>query len=147
MQQTISGLQQQLATAEAQLARSKSACDHKPARIRSLLASQKVQVDATDLAHAKMIRLQQIINDQNTLLWEHKVVCDQFDHVKELIHQMVAAGGLQMVVSVLFVGTLAHFGGIDLAGLEIDHLKFATYFDYALAMTDGLPCALLPQGM
>jgi hypothetical protein len=143
MQQSISVLQQQLASAEGQLARNKIIWDDKSARIRELQG----RVDTAGCAQSKMDRLEAIINYQKILLFKRKAVCDQYDYVKELIYRMVAAGGHMMVVSILFVGMLAHFGGVDLAGLGIDHLRFQTYFDYAVAMADGLPCALLPQGM
>jgi hypothetical protein len=60
---------------------------------------------------------------------------------------MVEAGGLQMVVVVLFLGVLAGNAGMDLAELGVDGTPFQTYLVYAVAITEGLPCPLLPQGM
>ncbi|EAT82792.2 hypothetical protein SNOG_09527 [Parastagonospora nodorum SN15] len=116
LQQTIFALQRQLADAEREL-------------------KQNVE-------QAKIARLELTIRDQNTRLWQLNVVSDQFNHVKELIHQMVAAGGFLMVVASLFVGHLALFGGVDLAGLGVDHLKLESY--YAWAAMPSLPSRHLP---
>ncbi|KAH5328047.1 hypothetical protein HBI11_001410 [Parastagonospora nodorum] len=145
LQQTIFALQRQLADAERELKQSRATCAEKSAWIRALLVDQQVQIGAIDVEQAKIARLELTIRDQNTRLWQLNVVSDQFNHVKELIHQMVAAGGFLMVVASLFVGHLALFGGVDLAGLGVDHLKLESYYAYARALADGLPCPLFPQ--
>jgi hypothetical protein len=140
MQQIIAEIRQQLAATKSKLKNLQTVCKDRNDHIRSLVA-------AADLTHVEMVRLDNIISAQASTIWQRDVVVGQFNHVKELIHQLVAAGGFQMVVTVLFVGLLALFGGIDLAELGIDHLKFETYFEYARAHADGLLCPLLPQGM
>jgi hypothetical protein len=112
----------------------------------ALLAAQDALLATADLDHVEMARLQRTISDQATTIWQRDVVVAKLNTITEFIHRMTAAGGLQMVVTVLFVGLLAHFGGFDLGELGIDTQKFESYFEYARAMADGLPCPLLPQG-
>jgi hypothetical protein len=139
LQHTIVELRQQLAATKSKLKNLRAVCDEKTDLVRSLVAT-------ADLTRVEMVRLDSIVSAQASTIWQRDVVVGQFNHVKELIHQLVAAGGLQMVVTVLFVGLLALFGGVDLAELGIDHLKFEAYFEYARAQADGLLCPLLPQG-
>ncbi|KAH7075023.1 hypothetical protein FB567DRAFT_553302 [Paraphoma chrysanthemicola] len=120
--------------------------DEKSASLRSLSAAYSALRRAADLDRVEMDRLQRTISDQTTSLWQRDVIVARFNTVIEFIHQMVAAGGLQMVVTVLFLGLFAYYGGYDLGELEVDTQKFESYFEYARAMADGLPCPLLPQG-
>ncbi|KAF2821628.1 hypothetical protein CC86DRAFT_458794 [Ophiobolus disseminans] len=72
--------------------------------------------------------LQHTNSEQATTIWRLAQDNAKFNHVKEAIHRLKAAGGLMMVVMVLFVGLLSMQFGVDLAELGIDHLKFQTYY-------------------
>jgi hypothetical protein len=70
----------------------------------------------------------------------------KFDAFKEYVHTMMEAGGLYMILAVLFLGALKADAGIDLAELGIDTERFQSYHEYAVAMADGRQSALFPQG-
>jgi hypothetical protein len=92
------------------------------------------------------VRLGNIVSAQATSNWQRGLVVSKSNHLKELIHQLVAAGGRHMVVTVLFVAGLALFGGVDIAELEIDRLRFERYYEYVRVQADGLLCLLFHQG-
>jgi hypothetical protein len=138
-QQTTTDLWRQLAAAKSRLENVQAACDDKSDEIRALLAT-------ADHSRAELVCLGNIVSAHATTIWQRALVVGKFNHFKELIHRLAAAGGCQMVVTVLFVAELALFGGVDLAELEIDHLRFETYYEYARAQAAGLLCPLLPQG-
>ena len=130
-----------------------AASDGKTSHIRQLTAAYNSLLDTNRTlertiasTHDEMTCLRRTNAEQATTIWRLEQTAAKFNHVKELIHRLTAAGGLRMVVTVLFVGLLALDWGVDLADLGIDHLRFQSYFAFAEAALQGLISPLLPVG-
>jgi hypothetical protein len=146
--ENIAKLKRELQSKCDEICRLKNAITNKRngATISTLLLERSSLEQALEAKTKRVNELEQIVLHHDRIMYQRDTQVAQFDSVKEYIHRMVEAGGLLMIVVVLFLGALAGNAGIDLAELGIDGTVFQSYLDYAVAITDGLPCPLLPQG-
>ncbi|KAH7064449.1 hypothetical protein BKA63DRAFT_572352 [Paraphoma chrysanthemicola] len=135
----VSEGQQTVVELSSHLKRLQGSLAEKSASLHSLSAAHDALRRSADLDRVEMDRLQRTISDQATSLWQRDVIVARFNTVTEFIHQMVAAGGLQMVVTVLFLGLFAYYGGYDLGELGIDTQKFESYFERLQTFWDPIP--------
>jgi hypothetical protein len=147
--QSIAQLKRELQSKCDGISRLKDAIIYKrnDTTMSTLLCERRRLQSALEVKNKRVNELEPIILQHDRDMYQRDVQIAKFDALKEYIHQMVEAGGLQMVVVVIFLGALAGNAGIDLAELGVDGTLFQTYLVYAVAIAEGLPCPLLPQGM
>ena len=147
--QTIAKLKLELQSKCDEISRLKDAIIHNrnDTTVSTLLFERNRLEVALEAKRKRVNELEPIALQHGRDMYQRDAQVAIFNALKEYIHRMVEAGGLQMTVVVLFLGALAGNAGIDLAELGIDGTQFQTYLDYAMAVCDGLPCPLLPQGM
>ncbi|KAI4939257.1 uncharacterized protein J4E92_000541 [Alternaria infectoria] len=145
---TIAKLKLELQSKCDEISRLKDAIIHKrnDTTVSTLLCERNRLEVALEAKSKRVNELEPIALQHGRDMYQRDAQVAIFNALKEYIHRMVEAGGVQMTVVVLFLGALAGNAGIDLAELGIDGAQFQTYLDYAMAVCDGLPCPLLPQG-
>ena len=111
------------------------------------LASEndKLQKDL-DAKTKRTFELESTLVQLHRDMYQRMLQADKFDSFKEIIHQLIEAGGEQMIVVVLFLLCLAE-KQVDLAELGVDEAQFLTYKDYAMAVASGRQSPLFPQGV
>jgi hypothetical protein len=146
---TIAKLKRELQSKCDEISRLKDAIIYKrnDTTMSTLLCERNRLEVALEAKNKRLNELEPIVLQHGRDIYQRDAQIGILNALKEYIHQMVEAGGLQMVVVVLFLGALAGNAGIDLAELGIEGTQFRTYLDYAVASIEGLPCPLLPQGM
>lgn len=125
--------------------------EHKKSAVHSSnalhsLAGKNDELKATLEAKTKRItELEPIVLQHGRDIYQRDMQVAKFSSFKEILHQMVEAGGDKMVIAVLFLRCLDE-KGLDIAELGVEESRFLTYYEHAVATARGVASSLLPQG-
>jgi hypothetical protein len=147
--QTIAGLILQRQNDRDEISRLHGAIRYKQSEIIATQVSRRELNDLQNQLDAKIKRIEELepaILQHDRDMYKRDAQVAKFDAFNEHMHIMVEAGGLQMLLTVLFLGALKADAGIDLAELGIDTERSQSYHEYGVAMADGRQSAIFPQG-